>query len=117
VDATRRQPSPIPLPAKRRFVPDHFRMSVYRFVPRVSFHPSYASALYLAHSQGFPVNRREHCVPPGAPPATVTSPRPPQLLALADAAGRIELRYRAATGGFFVVATTFDGGWRGGGGG
>jgi hypothetical protein len=111
-DATLRQPSPIPLPVPRRFVPDRFRMSVYRFVPRVSFHPSYASALYLAHSQGFAVDREEHCVRAGAPPATVSYPRPPQLLALADAAGRIELRYRAATGGFFVVATTFDGGWQ-----
>jgi hypothetical protein len=111
-DATPRQPPPIPLPVPRRFVPDRFRMSVYRFVPRVSFHPSYASALYLAHSQGFAVDRQEHCVRSAAPPATVTYPRPPQLLAFKDAAGRIELRYRAATGGFFVVATTFDRGWR-----
>ncbi len=111
-DATPPPQSPIPLPVPRRFVPDHFRMSVYRFVPRVSFHPSYASALYLAHSQGFAVDRQEHCVRAGVPPATITYPRPPQLLALEDAAGRIELRYRAATGGFFVAATTFDGGWQ-----
>jgi len=111
-DATPLQPISLPAPVPRRFVPDRFRMSVYRFVPRVSFHPSYASALYLAHSQGFAVDRQEHCVRAGAPPATVSYPRPPQLLAFADAAGRIELRYRAATGGFFVVAATFDRGWR-----
>lgn len=111
-DAAPPRPQPIPLPAPRRFVPDHFRMSVYRFVPQVSFHPSYPSALYLAHSQGFAVDRQEHCVRPDAPPATVSYPRPPQLLTLKDAAGHVELRYRAATGGFFVVATTFDPGWR-----
>ena len=111
-DAVPRQLTSLPMPVPRRFVADRFRMSVYRFVPRVSFHPSYASALYLAHSQGFAVDRQEHCVRAGAPPATVSYPRPPQLLAFADAAGRIELRYRAATGGFFVVASTFDRGWR-----
>jgi hypothetical protein len=106
------RPSPFPLPAPRRFVPDRFRMSVYRFVPRVAFDPSYASALYLARSQGFAVDREEHCVRTGAPPATVSYPLPPQVLAFKDAAGRIDLRYRAAAGGFFVVATTFDRGWR-----
>jgi hypothetical protein len=111
-DAAPPRPQPIPLPVPRRFVPDRFRMSVYRFVPQVTFHPSYASALYLAHSQGFAVDRQEHCVRSGAPPATASYPLPPRLLTFQDAAGRVELRYRAATGGFFVVATTFDPGWR-----
>jgi len=111
-DATPPRPQPIPLPVPRRFVPDHFRMSVYRFVPQVSFHPTYASALYLAHSQGFAVDHQEHCVRSDAPPATVSYPLPPRLLTFKDAAGHVELRYRAATGGFFVVATTFDPGWR-----
>jgi len=111
-EAVPSQPSPFPLPAPRRFVPDRFRMSVYRFVPRVAFDPSYASALFLARSQGFAVDREEHCVRTGAPPATVSYPLPPQVLAFKDAAGRIDLRYRAAAGGFFVVATTFDRGWR-----
>lgn len=109
-------PPPLPpgFPAfvPRRAVQDPFRMSFYRFVPRVSFHPSYASALYVARSQGFAVDRQEHCVRSAAPPATVSYPHPPLLLAFKDAAGRIELRYRAAAGGFFVVATTYDGGWR-----
>src|SRR6202040_3724130 len=60
----------------------------------------------------FAVDRQEHCVRSGAPPATVSYPLPPRLLTFKDAAGHVELRYRAATGGFFVVATTFDPGWR-----
>jgi hypothetical protein len=107
-----RQPPAVPVAVPRRAVQDRFRMSVYRFVPRVTFHPTYASALYVARSQGFAVDREEHCVRSAAPPATVSYPRAPRLLAFQDAAGRIELRYRAAAGGFFVVATTFDAGWR-----
>jgi len=104
-------PAP-PAPVSRRAVWNPFRLPVYRFVPQVSFHPSYGSALYVARSQGFAVARQEHCVRAAAPPATFRYPAPPQLLAFRDAAGRIELRYRAAAGGFFVVATTFDDGWR-----
>jgi hypothetical protein len=106
------RPPGLPAAVPRRAVHDPFRMSFYRFVPRVSFHPSYASALYVARSQGFAVDRQEHCVRTAAPPAKASYPHPPLLLSFKDAAGRIELRYRAAAGGFFVVATTYDGGWR-----
>jgi len=101
---------PVALPRRARW--DPFHLPVYRFVPRVSFHPSYGSALYVARSQGYAVDRQEHCVRAAAPPATITFPTPPRLLALADAAGRIDLRYRAEAGAFFVVAATFDDGWR-----
>jgi hypothetical protein len=111
-EASPKKPSAFPVAVPRRTASNPFRMAVYRFVPRVSFHPSQGSALYVARSQGFAVDRHEHCVRTGAPPATVTYPAPPVLLAFRDEAGRIELRYRAAAGGFFVVATTFDDGWR-----
>ncbi len=104
-------PAP-PAPIPRRAVWNPFRLPVYRFVPQVSFHPSYGSALYVARSQGFAVARQEHCVRAASPPETVRYPAPPRLLAFHDAAGRIELRYQAAAGGFFVVATTFDDGWQ-----
>jgi hypothetical protein len=111
-EAAPRQPPAFPVVVPRRSLWNPFRMAFYRFVPRVSFHPSQGSALYVARSQGFAVDRHEHCVRAEAPPATVTYPAPPLLLAFRDQAGRIELRYRAAAGGFFVVATTFDDGWR-----
>jgi hypothetical protein len=101
-----------PVVVPRRALADPFRMPVYRFVPRVSFHPSYGSALYLARSQGYAVDRHEHCVRATAPPATVSYPAPPLLLAFRDRAGRIDLGYRAPAGGFFVAATTFDEGWQ-----
>jgi len=51
-------------------------------------------------------------VRPGQPVRTVTYRRPPELLASADEGGSIGLRYRADEGAFFVVAMTFDEGWR-----
>jgi hypothetical protein len=113
------QPEAVPPPASaapvdvpRRATRNPYRLPLYRFVPRVSFHPSYASALYLARGQGYAVERHEHCVRAAAPPATVYYPSPPQVLALQPDAARIDLRYRAAAGGFFVAANTFDEGWR-----
>ncbi|MBV8200460.1 MAG: hypothetical protein JOZ15_07530 [Acidobacteria bacterium] len=107
-----REPPALPVSVPRRSLWNPFRMPLYRFVPRVSFHPSQGSALYVARSQGFGVDRHEHCVRASSAPATLTYPAPPLLLAFRDRAGRIELRYRAAAGGLFVVATTFDDGWR-----
>jgi hypothetical protein len=111
-EATPREPPAAPVFVPRRISWNPFRMQVYRFVPRVSFHPSYGSALFIARSQGLAVDRHEHCVRAEAPPATLSFPAPPALLAFRDESGRIELRYRAAAGGFFVVAATFDDGWR-----
>ncbi len=102
--------SPVEVP--RRAVQNGFRLPLYRFVPSVSFHSTYASALYVARSQGFAVDRREHCVRTGAPPATVDYPTAPRLLAWRGEPGSIELRYSAAAGGFFVAAETFDDGWQ-----
>jgi len=48
----------------------------------------------------------------GETPADVDYPQPPQPLELADRGGRIRLRYRAPGKAFFVVATTYDEGWR-----
>src|SRR5260370_27488573 len=50
-------PSPFAVPAPRRFVKDHFPMSVYRFVPRASFHPTHPSALYLPPSPRLAADR------------------------------------------------------------
>jgi hypothetical protein len=111
-EATPREPPAAPVFVPRRISWNPFRMQVYRFVPRVSFHPSYGSALFIARSQGLAVDRHEHCVRAEAPPATLSFPAPPALLAFRDESGRIELRYRAAAGGFFVAAATFDDGWR-----
>jgi hypothetical protein len=105
-------PPTYPVAVPRRALANEFRLPVYRFVQRVSFHPSYGSALYLARTQGYAVDRHEHCVRTAAPPATISYATPPALLTFRDGAGRIELGYRAAAGGFFVAATTFDDGWK-----
>jgi hypothetical protein len=84
----------------------------YRFVPRVSFHPSWGSALYVSRQQRYAVARHEHCVRVGEPPAEAEYPVPPQPLQLRDQGGRVSLRYRAPGKAFFVVASTYDEGWR-----
>jgi hypothetical protein len=106
------QPAAVPAAVPRRATRNPFRLPMYRFAPRVSFHPTYASALYLARGQGYAAERHEHCVRAGAPPATVFYPQPPEVLAWRPEAARLELRYRAPAGGFFVAASTFDEGWR-----
>jgi len=103
-----REPAALPVRAVR----NPFVLPRYRFVPRVSFHDSYKSALYLSRQEGYAVAVHEHCVRPGVPPADATYPAPPRPLQLVDEGGRIGLRYRAASPGFFVVAMTFDDGWR-----
>ena len=82
----------------------------FRFVPRVSFHRTYAEALAAARGLAWKVAGDEHCV--GRPARTLTYTRPPQPLELADEGGRIRLGYRAAEGAFLVAAVTYDEGWR-----
>jgi hypothetical protein len=84
----------------------------FRFAPRARFHASWAEALAAARAGGFDLAAQEHCWRPGAPPAEVPYPGPARVLALDDRGSRIELRYRAASPSFFVVADTFDAGWR-----
>ncbi|HZF09739.1 MAG TPA: hypothetical protein VFE33_13195 [Thermoanaerobaculia bacterium] len=99
-------------PRPARAVPNPYRLPRYRFVPRVSFHPNYASALAVARQQGYAVDRHEHCVRAEKPPGIVDYKAPPALLSLVDTGGRLTLRYRAASAAFFTFATTFDTGWR-----
>jgi hypothetical protein len=89
-----------------------YLMPRYRFVPWVDFHDSYGSALYNARSEAYQVDRHEHCVREGKPPTWVRFAQAPRTLALADEGGRIRLRYRGASPAFFVVAMTYDEGWR-----
>ncbi|MFY9820712.1 MAG: hypothetical protein WAM82_04980 [Thermoanaerobaculia bacterium] len=83
----------------------------FRFVPRVTFHPSLTAAVAAARDASWAVGREEHGVQPGSPRTLVYS-RPPRLLESADEGGRVRLRYRAEEGAFFVAAMTFDEGWR-----
>jgi hypothetical protein len=85
----------------------------YRFPPRVSFHASFGSALYVARSEGYAVDRHEHAVREGRPPAEAVYPARPRVLRLVDEGGHIRLRYSAPSPAFFAVATTYDAGWRG----
>jgi hypothetical protein len=83
----------------------------YRFPRRVSFHPSYASALAVARIDRYALDLRDHCVRPEGRPATVDYGSP-AVLALDDRGGRLVLRYRAPSPAFFAFATTYDPGWR-----
>ncbi len=102
------QKNGVPQPA--RLVPNPFVLPRYRFPRRVSFHPSYASALAVARLERYDLAVAEHCVRPSVRPATVAYAAP-AVLALADRGGRLLLRYRAAAPAFFVFATTYDPGW------
>lgn len=84
----------------------------YRFVPRVSFHPTWSSALAESRRQSYAVARHEQCVREGQPPAHAEYPVPPQPLGLRDEGREVRLRYRAPGQAFFVVASTYDAGWR-----
>jgi hypothetical protein len=99
----------VPQPA--RLVANPFVLPRYRFPERVSFHPSYASALAVARQEHYDLARAEHCVRPEAPPKTLAY-APPEVLALDDRGGRLRLRYRAKAPAFFVFATTYDRGWK-----
>ncbi len=85
----------------------------FRFVPRVTFHPSQGEALAAARAAQWRVGREEHAGRPGMPPRTLVYSRPPLLLESADEGGKVRFRYQAGTeGAFFVAAITFDEGWR-----
>lgn len=85
----------------------------YRFAPRGSFHATWGSALYVARSERYQVDRHEHCVREGQAPGTVDYPAPARVLEVAEEGGRIRVRYRADGPAFFTAAVTFDEGWRG----
>ncbi len=84
----------------------------FRFVPRVTFHPSHAAAVAAARARDWSVAREEQAVRPDAPSQARTYTRPPRLLESADEGGRVRLRYQSQEGAFFVAAMTFDDGWR-----
>jgi len=108
------QPPAAPGPEAKglRRLQNSFVLPRFRFVPRVTFHPSYAAALAAARAGAWAVAREEQSVRPGLPARTVVYGRPPRLLAIADEGGRIQVDYRADQGAFFVAAMTFDAGWR-----
>lgn len=86
----------------------------HRFVPRVVFHPTPEAALTAARGEGYSLMRREHVVRSGGgPPGERAFPRPPQPLELEERGGWLRLRYRSESPAFFVLAETFDEGWRG----
>ncbi|HEV7509663.1 MAG TPA: hypothetical protein VGS07_32625 [Thermoanaerobaculia bacterium] len=93
-----------------RRVANPYLLPRFRFVPRVSFHRTYAEALAVGRALAWKVARDEQCV--GQPVRTLTYAQPPQPLELVDEGGRIRLGYRAAEGAFLVAAITFDEGWR-----
>jgi hypothetical protein len=95
-----------------RAVRNPFLLPRYRFVPRVGFHDSFGSALYLSRADAYAVQRYEHCVREGVAPGVEDYPQPPQPLQLVDEGGRIRLRYRAPGKAFFTVAMTYDTGWQ-----
>jgi hypothetical protein len=96
---------------RMRKVRNPFVLPRFRFVPRVTFHPSHAAALTAARAAGWDVAREEQSVAPGRPAKTLVFRRPPRLLGIVDEGGHVQLDYRAEEGAFFVAAMTFDAGW------
>jgi len=97
---------------RMRRVRSSFVLPRFRFVPRVTFHPSHAAALAAARAAGWDAAREEQSVAPGRPAQTVAFRRPPRLLGIVDEGGHIQLDYQAEEGAFFVAAMTFDAGWQ-----
>ncbi len=89
-----------------------FVLPRHRFVPRVTFHADHGSALAAARASRYAVMRHEHAVRPAGPPAEKAFPRPPEPLELEERGGWLRLRYRSESPAFFVLAETFDEGWR-----
>ena len=87
-----------------------FLLPRHRFVPRVTFHADPRSALAAARASSYAVMRHEHAV--GATPGEKAFPRPPEPLELEERGGRLRLRYRSESPAFFVLAETFDEGWK-----
>ena len=83
----------------------------YRFVPRVSFHSTWKSALAGTRQEGYAVAGHEHCVREDQSPADAEY-GPPRPLKLRDQGNEVRLRYQAQDKAFFVVASTYDAGWR-----
>jgi hypothetical protein len=94
------------------WVANPYRLERFRFVPIVAFHRSAVTALAVARAQGYAFDRREHCVRPGAPPAVIGYPVPPKVRSIEDRASRVRVRYAATKGACFVMAATYDKGWR-----
>ena len=89
-----------------------FLLPRHRFVPRVTWHADPGPALAAARAERYAVMRHEHAVRPG-PQGETAYARPPQPLELEEKPGRLRLRYRSESPAFFVLAETFDEGWRG----
>lgn len=96
-----------PEAAPVRLVVNAYQLPRLRFVPRVNFHQSYADALYIARFQRYSVDRNEHCLRPDRPPEGVEYGQP-QVIALSEEGGRIDLRYRAGSRVFLGAAMTYD---------
>lgn len=107
-NAAVRDPKTLP----RKMVKNTYVLPRYRFVPRVTFHPSHEGALAAARARQWRVAREEEAVRPDRPRSVLTYTRPPRLLDVVDEAGRTVARYQAEEGAFLIFATTFDRGWR-----
>lgn len=95
-----------------RVLKNPFLLPRHRFVPRAVFHPDPESALAAARAEGYLLMRREHAVISGEPEREAAFPRVPEPLELDDRGGRLRMRYRSESPAFFVVASTFDEGWK-----
>ncbi len=95
-----------------RVLKNPFLLPRHRFVPRAVFHPDPESALAAARAEGYLLMRREHAVISGEPEREAAFPRVPEPLDLDDRGGRLRMRYRSESPAFFVVASTFDEGWK-----
>jgi len=83
----------------------------FRFVPEVVMHRAESDALQAAAERGFDVFRTEHWVGSGEPGPRPRTQEKPELLAVEERGGEIEIHYRAPADSYLVAAVTWDRGW------
>ena len=96
--------------APARTLPSPYDVPIFRFVPRIVVHADEGSALAAVREGGYDLAHVGHWVGPGERGPRPVSPKP-ELLAVEDRGGEVEVRYRAAGDSFLVAAVTWDRGW------
>lgn len=98
-----------PLPPAHA-LPNPYGVPIFRFVPRIVVHADEGSALTAVRKGRYDLAHVDHWVGPGEPGPRPVTPEP-ELLAVDDRGGEVEIRYRATGESYLVAAVTWDPGW------
>jgi hypothetical protein len=87
-----------------------YRLPPFRFVPRIVVHADEEAALAAVREEKYDLAHVGHWVGTGEPGPRPVRPKP-ELLAVEDRGGEVEMYYRAAQDSYLVAAVTWDPGW------